>query len=200
MAGALLVPSTLALIVDTFDEDERAAAIGTWTAWTGVATVIGPLGGGVLVQAASWRWIFLDQPDPGGDHRGCCCGGCRPTSARPVTSTRSAALLCVLGLGGPVFGLIEQSRYGWGDPRVAIPIARGIVLLAAFVAWERRVPAADDAAAAVHGAQLRGRQPHHADAVRRPRRGDVLLVVFLQQVGGYTPIAAGARRCCRSRS
>src|SRR5690242_7501642 len=56
VAGALLVPSTLALIMDTFDEDERAAAIGTWTAWTAVATVIGPLGGGVLIQVASWRW------------------------------------------------------------------------------------------------------------------------------------------------
>ena len=46
VAGALLVPSTLALIMDTFPENERAAAIGSWTAWTGVATVIGPLGGG----------------------------------------------------------------------------------------------------------------------------------------------------------
>ena len=59
IAGALLVPSTLALIMDTFEEDERAGAIGTWTAFTGVATVIGPLGGGALIQAASWRWIFV---------------------------------------------------------------------------------------------------------------------------------------------
>ncbi|MBV8945662.1 MAG: MFS transporter, partial [Solirubrobacterales bacterium] len=59
MAGALLVPSTLALIVDHYEPDERGAAIGTWTAWTGVATVIGPVGGGALVEAASWRWIFL---------------------------------------------------------------------------------------------------------------------------------------------
>ena len=51
VAGALLVPSSLALILDTFAEGERAAAIGTWTAWTGVATVIGPLGGGALVEA-----------------------------------------------------------------------------------------------------------------------------------------------------
>ena len=50
VAGALLVPSALALIVDHFGPDERAAAIGTWTAWAGVATVLGPLGGGVLVE------------------------------------------------------------------------------------------------------------------------------------------------------
>ncbi len=64
VAGALLVPSSLALILDTFEEGERATAIGTWTAWTGVATVIGPLGGGLLVQVASWRWIFLINPIP----------------------------------------------------------------------------------------------------------------------------------------
>ncbi len=53
VAGALLVPSSLALIIDTFGEGERAAAIGTWTAWTGVATVIGPLGGGAA--RTGWR-------------------------------------------------------------------------------------------------------------------------------------------------
>ena len=52
VAGALLVPSTLAIITNTFDEDERAPAIGTWTAWTGMAMVIGPLGGGVLIEAS----------------------------------------------------------------------------------------------------------------------------------------------------
>ena len=59
VAAALLVPSTLALIIDTFSEQQRAAAIGTWTAWTGIATVAGPLLGGLLVQAASWRWVFV---------------------------------------------------------------------------------------------------------------------------------------------
>src|SRR5919201_532591 len=58
IAGAMLVPSTLALIMDTFDEDERGAAIGSWTSWTAIATVIGPLGGGLLIGIASWRWVF----------------------------------------------------------------------------------------------------------------------------------------------
>src|SRR5919204_310031 len=58
VAGALLVPSSLSLIAATFPGSERGAAIGSWTAWTGIAMVIGPLGGGALVEFASWRWIF----------------------------------------------------------------------------------------------------------------------------------------------
>ncbi|MDX6475128.1 MAG: hypothetical protein QOH95_639, partial [Gaiellaceae bacterium] len=56
--GALLIPSALALIVSTFPVSERGAAIGSWTAWSGIATVIGPLVGGYLVDGVSWRLIF----------------------------------------------------------------------------------------------------------------------------------------------
>src|ERR687889_68464 len=56
--GALLTPSALAVIVSVFPPAERGAAIGTWTAWTGIAAVIGPLAGGQIVDVASWRWIF----------------------------------------------------------------------------------------------------------------------------------------------
>src|SRR3954464_3459858 len=56
--GALLTPSALAVIVASFPPDERGAAIGSWTAWAGIATVIGPLCGGYLIDATSWRWIF----------------------------------------------------------------------------------------------------------------------------------------------
>jgi MFS family permease len=57
-AGALLIPATLALIVTTFTEDERGAAIGSWTAWSGIATVIGPVVGGQLVGLGTWRYVF----------------------------------------------------------------------------------------------------------------------------------------------
>ena len=61
LAGALLVPGSLAILAATFEGAERGRAVGTWTAWTGIATVIGPAGGGALVEAFSWRAIFLDQ-------------------------------------------------------------------------------------------------------------------------------------------
>ena len=190
IGGALLVPSTLALIVDTFDERERAGAIGTWTAWTGVATVVGPLGGGALVQAASWRWIFAINLVP---------VAFTLFLLRWVESdTRSpghvdvpGALLCALGLGGPVFALIEQPQYGWGNARVAIPLGVGVASFAAFIAWERRSP--------------QPMMPLHLFTVRNFAVGNLttltlygglsvatfFLVLFIQQVGGYTPVASG---------
>ena len=59
VAGALLVPSSLAVIVNTFPRAERGAAIGSWTAWGAIASILGPLAGGELLAIASWRWIFL---------------------------------------------------------------------------------------------------------------------------------------------
>ena len=57
--GALLTPSALAVIVMAFPAAERGGAIGSWTAWSGVAAVVGPFVGGWLIDTASWRWIFL---------------------------------------------------------------------------------------------------------------------------------------------
>src|SRR3954467_10578200 len=57
VAGALLVPSSLAIITSCFEGEERGAAVGTWTAWTGMSFVIGPLLGGFLIDAVSWGLI-----------------------------------------------------------------------------------------------------------------------------------------------
>jgi EmrB/QacA subfamily drug resistance transporter len=140
VAGALLVPSTLATIVAVFPESERGGAIGSWTAWSGVTTVIGPLAGGALISLASWRWVFglnlipvaatlfliatalPEQLDERFEH---------------VRVDAPGAVLCAIGLAGPVFALIEQPRYGWGDPRVLVPLFAGLVIFLAFLARER---------------------------------------------------------------
>ncbi|HLY48299.1 MAG TPA: MFS transporter [Solirubrobacteraceae bacterium] len=190
VAGALLVPSTLALIMDNYTEHERAAAIGSWTAWTGIVTVVGPLAGGVLVQVASWRWIFAVNLVP---------VTATLLLLRRLPSDRRnpghvdiiGALLCALGLGGPVFALIEQPVYGWGSATVAIPLVAGAILFAAFLVWERRSP--------------QPMMPLHLFASRNFAVGNLttfalyaglgvatfFVILFIQQVGGYTPVQAG---------
>src|SRR3954466_12612358 len=59
VAGALLTPSSLAVIIATFPEKERGPAIGTWTAWGTIAGALGPLIAGLILNVASWRWIFV---------------------------------------------------------------------------------------------------------------------------------------------
>ena len=192
VAGALLVPSTLALILDTFAEDQRAAAIGSWTAWTGIATVLGPLVGGTLIALTSWRWIFvvnlpfvfvtlsLLRHAPAGE------------ALHDARVDWLGALLCALGLAGPIFALIEQPTYGWSSGRVSIPLLAGCALLVAFFICERRTPAP-----MLPLALFRARNFSVGNVATLALYGSLsaftfFLVVFLQQVAGYSALAAGA--------
>ena len=137
-AGALLVPSALALIIATFSREKQGTAIGTWTAWTTAAFLAGPLLGGVLVDFASWRWVFAINVIPiiaalilirGLDAE-------EPAPHRARIDYLGAAL-GILALGGTVFGLIEQEHLGWSSPAVYLPIAAGALALAVFLWWEQ---------------------------------------------------------------
>jgi EmrB/QacA subfamily drug resistance transporter len=142
IAGALLTPTALAVIVATFEPNERGAAIGSWTAWTGIAAVVGPLAGGALIGLASWRWIFavnipfvaatlaLVSALPG-----------RAAASPRAKVDVAGAVLCAVGLAGPVFALIEQPRLGWSSPAVLAGLAGGSAVLAVFLLHERRTQA-----------------------------------------------------------
>ncbi|HEY1595995.1 MAG TPA: MFS transporter [Thermoleophilaceae bacterium] len=191
IAGAMLVPNTLALIMDTFPEDERGAAIGSWTAWTAIATVIGPLGGGILIGIASWRWVFainvvpvlltiwLLRFAPPGEQM------------KNVRVDWLGALLAALGLAGPVFALIQQPEHGWSSPMVYIPLIGGLALAGAFLFWESRA-----------------RDPMLPLSLFKSRNfavGNIttfalyaglgaatfLLALFLQEAAGYSALEAG---------
>src|SRR5579871_4547341 len=142
VAGAILVPASLAVLTATFTGAERGAAIGQWTAWSGISFVIGPLVGGSLIDATSWRAIFLiNVPIAvvtlGLVHR---LGGMRQARRTDLRVDVVGALLCVAGLGLVVAAFIKQPRYGWSSPIVAGGLAGGAVLLAAFVLYELRTP------------------------------------------------------------
>jgi EmrB/QacA subfamily drug resistance transporter len=193
IAGALLVPGSLAIVAATFDGEARGRAVGTWTAWTGIATVLGPAGGGALIGLASWRAIFWVN---------------LPLIAATVVLTLHAVeesrdedaflgidwlgiLLSAIGLGGPTFALIEQPARGWGDPMVWVPMVAGVVCFGLFILREATA-----------------RHPMMPLSLFRIRNfwvanlttltayagliGGLFFVgLFLQQVAGYSPLEAG---------
>ncbi len=131
-----------------FSGAAQSRAIGTWTAWTGTAFVIGPLLGGVLVDAVGWRWIFAVNIVPlaltlylttklGADEFA-------PAADRQDAKGRSAridvvgAALNAVGLTGAVYALIEGQRLGFSYPPVVAGLAIGLTCLAVFPWWESR--------------------------------------------------------------
>ena len=138
VAGAMLVPSSLALITAAHRGRARATAIGVWTAWTSAAFLAGPVLGGLLTDLASWRWVFVINLLPIAVTlvlmRGLRADGARGTA--PVDGWGAA--LGALGLGGVVFALIEQANFGWGSPVVLVPLVLGMLSLAGFIVREQR--------------------------------------------------------------
>jgi EmrB/QacA subfamily drug resistance transporter len=141
VAGALLTPTSLALISASFaDETERGRAIGTWSGFTAITAAIGPVLGGWLVDNASWRWIFFINL-PLAVAILVLAVTRVPESRDPAVGRIDwpGALLTTVGLGALVFGLIEAPAAGWTDPLVAASLLVGVAALAGFVAVERRV-------------------------------------------------------------
>jgi EmrB/QacA subfamily drug resistance transporter len=142
VGGALLVPSSLAIISAAFPEETRGKAIGTWAGFSALTTAAGPILGGALVDTLSWRAIFFinvplaavtlaiavahvpesrDDTAAGLDWRG--------------------GLLATIGLAALAYGLTAASQRGWADAAVLASLVAGAVALAAFVWWEARAPA-----------------------------------------------------------
>ncbi len=191
--GALLMPSALAVIVAVFPREERGGAIGSWTAWSGIATVVGPLAGGYLVDAVSWRLIFavnvpfvvatlvlvsIAVPS-------------RPPGMAHARVDWLGAVLTFFGLAGPVLALIREPVVGWGSPQVWGPGIGGIVLLALFVAHEARTPAP-----MLPLGLFKRRNFAIGNVQTFAMYGGLgitffLLVLFLQEVAGYSALRAG---------
>ncbi len=191
-AAALMVPSSLAIIVAAFRPSERGAAIGSWTAWGGIAAIVGPLAGGVIVDQASWRWIFalnvplviatlalvlIAVPET-------------PRKARRRVDFLGAAL-CAVGLAGIVFALVEQPHYGWRSPVIFVPLLTGLVSFAAFLGYEGRV------AEPMLELELFARRNFavgNAETFAMYAGLAILfffLTIFLQQVAGYSALESG---------
>ena len=192
-AGALLTPAALAVIVGAFPVSERGKAVGSWTAWGAVGTIIGPLVGGQLVDVASWRLIFaINVP---------LVVITMILIARYVPEGRGGedvakvdyvgGGLCALGLAGFTFGLIRQPETGFADPTCFVPLVGGILLFAVFLLYESR---------ASHPMLRLDLFSNHNFAVGNVETLAMyaglsllffFLVLFLQGAAGYSAVAAG---------
>lgn len=137
-AGALLVPSSLALITASMRGEVQARAIGAWTAFTTAAQLVGPLLGGLFVDYLSWRLVFLINVLPIAATLVLLTRLTLPERPRGAVVDWWGGTLCAGGLGGVVFALIEQPNLGWGSPAIWVPAAGGVVLLALFLARQAR--------------------------------------------------------------
>ncbi len=193
IGGALLTPGSLAILQASFADDDRAQAIGAWSGLGGIAVAIGPFLGGYLVQAVSWRLIFLlnlplaaavvfvaarhvpESSDPEG--------------AREIDV--AGAILAMLGLGGATYALIEAPVQGAGSPIILLTGVGGALALIGFFFVEARsghpmLPLSLFASRQFSGTNLVTLAVYGA-------LGAVffLLILQLQQVVGYGPVQAG---------
>ncbi len=138
IAGALLVPSSLALITSNFRGPAQAKAIGAWTGMTSIAMIAGPVVGGLFVDLLSWRYAFVVNVIPIAVTLVLLkLLGQKDVREAGVSIDYLSAVLCSLGLGGVVFALIEQSTLGWGSPAIYLPLAGGILAFAGFLIRQR---------------------------------------------------------------
>ena len=193
VAGAVLTPAALATITAVFSGEERGQAIGAWTAWTGIAFVIGPLVGGWLVSVASWRSIFLvNVPLVAATLALVLAALPRTDRGRPHGRVDvPGATLCTLGLAGPVFALIEAPKRGFGDPLILAALLGGAALLAAFVAWELHAPAPMLPLRLFRRRNFTFANVETLAVYAALSTLTFFLVLFLQQLAGYSALESG---------
>ncbi|MDB6019131.1 MAG: drug resistance transporter, EmrB/QacA subfamily [Pedosphaera sp.] len=140
VGGALLVPGSLAIISASFGEERRGWAIGVWSGFTAMTTAIGPVIGGWLIEHVSWRAVFfINLP---------LAAVVLTLALRYVPESRDeageggldwwGAVLATISLGAIVYGLIESSRLGFGNPLVLIALVGGGVASVVFILVEKR--------------------------------------------------------------
>ncbi|MEM1116066.1 MAG: MFS transporter [Bacteroidota bacterium] len=144
VAAAFLVPTSLALVSAVYPKGEaRGRAIGTWAGFSALTTALGPVAGGWLVDAFSWRWVFFLVLPPALLTLGLALWrvpASRPEAADGPLDLPGAAL-AASGFGVAVYGLVAAGESGWGDPVVLGCVAGGLALLGAFVWRQARAEA-----------------------------------------------------------
>jgi EmrB/QacA subfamily drug resistance transporter len=191
VGGALLVPGSLALINSAIREQDRGVAVGRWAGLTGVSSAIGPFVGGWLVDAASWRWVFLINLP---------IAAAALLALRRVPESHNAevaeppdvggAIAVTAGLSGTVFAVIEIPALGW-TPLTTSAAVLGVAAMVAFGVLESRHPAPLMPPALLRSRQFTGANLTTLTVYAALSGALFLLSLQLQQSMGYTALQAG---------
>ncbi len=192
VGAAMIAPTSLAIVLDQFPPERRAAGVGIWGAAAAAAAATGPTLGGALVELSDWRLVFLVNIPLGA---AIMLAG-RPMPARPVKETRlpdlAGALVLAAGLAVITLAIIEAGDWGWGSPATLGCFALGLGLLALVAFRSRRHPRP------VLEPELFRLRSFTAGNIGSLLFGaaffSVILgnVLFLTSVWGYSVLAAGA--------
>jgi len=193
LGAAVITPLSLTLLSEAFSAERRGLALGVWSGVSGLGVALGPVVGGAVVEGFSWQWIFWLNVPVG--------LAVAPAGLAMLAESRGpnrhldvpGVALASAGLLGVVFGIVRAQALGWTSTTILASIGGGVVLLAAFVAWELRAQAPmlpmrffrNRAFAATSGVSL---------AMFFGAFGSIfLLAQFFQVAQGYSPLEAGIR-------
>ena len=193
IGGAIVAPLTLTLLAEAFPPERRGAALGIWSGISGLGIALGPLVGGAVVSGLSWQWIFWINVPLGVALLPLAAVFLRESHGEATRLDLPGVGLVTTGLFALVFGLVRGQAAGWTSPLIVGSLSAGAVLLALFVAHERRTEApmvpldlfAKRAFAVTNGVSF---------FMYFGTFGSIFLITqFVQQVMGYAPFDAGVR-------
>src|SRR5262249_4977461 len=141
VGGAIVTPLTLTILSAAVPRERRGLALGIWGGIGGLAIAIGPLVGGAIVNGVSWHWIFWLNVPIGLVLAPLAYARLEETRGPDAGLDLPGLGLASVGLLGIVWGLVRGNAHGWTSLGVVLPIVVGALLVAGFVAWERRAPA-----------------------------------------------------------
>ena len=194
LAGALLVPQSLSIIrVHYEDPVERGKAIGLWSGWTGIATVIGPLIGGALVTRFSWVWAFFINlplilitiwlmykfvPEE------------KIEPSKEKLDWIGAGLITI-GLGGLTFGIIEGPTFGWTSPLILSGLIGGTLILILFPFIESKIKNPLLPLSLFKSRNFSGANLTTFGVYAALQGSNFILILYIQNVMGFTALQAG---------
>lgn len=193
IGGAAVLPSTLSIITNVFEPDERPRAIGIWAGFTGLAVAIGPVVGGLLLEHFWWGSVFLVNV-PVVLLALAAIVAVVPESSDPSPQKLDpfGVLLSIVGLVLLVYGIVRGGQLtDWTRPSVWVPLLGGVLLLALFVAVERRIPHPALDISLFRNPRFSAASAAIALAFFALFGSTFFLSFYLQQARGFRPLQAG---------